>query len=209
MKTYPVYKPFNKVQTYMGLQAKHWGKVILVAIIGVALFLMLGTVKTTVEEGISVTDKNIYLSSYSEALKTFKTVEQKIEFEESKVQDITPEQQKEVRAAVLKSLSEDQLEQYNFAQEKKMTRDMGENDLASIIPKTKEVEAEVFPAIPRAIILILIPAGLTVGWYLDLRGFTLSSEFKRYNKFRKRKALKVSKKNQYLGYSSWRESKNV
>lgn len=202
MDEYPIYKPFNKVQTYAGLQGKYWGKVFLVAAIGAALFLFLGMFKTTIDDELSITDKNIYLSTYSEALKTYKTVNQQIEFQESKIQNITPEQQQEIKSAVIGTLTETQLEQYNLALEKRMTIETTENDLSAMVPKTKKVETEVFPNIPRALILIVVPTGFTIAWHLDLRGFTLCSEFKRYNKFRKRKALKVSKKSKYLGYTN-------
>ena len=193
-----VFKPFRKYLTILGIEPKNWGKIILIVLCGIILFLTLGTLMVNTEDVVAPSEQNAQKTSLQEELRVLKTVDSKVDFALSNVNSPSAEDVKEATTKVVSNLSASQQEAYELATEHKLSISMTEDDLDNFIVKTKVVQTEAISPAVRAIVCIIFPTVFGIGWFLDLRGFSLSTEARRFNLFRKRRPMFVSKRRAYI-----------
>lgn len=193
-----VFKPFRKYLTILGIEPKNWGKIILIVLCGVMLFFALGTLMVNTEDVVAPSEQNAQKTSLQEELRVLKAVDSKVDFALSSVNSPSAEDVKEATTKVVSNLSTSQQEAYELATEHQLSTSMTDDDLDSYVVKTKIVQIEAISPAVRAIVCIIFPAVFGIGWYLDLRGFSLSTEARRFNLFRKRKPMFVSKRRAYI-----------
>ena len=192
------FKPFRKVNTVAGLEIRNWLKVLVVLCVGISLCLMTGLITVEVDEGLQASEVNIYKNQLTEARKVRKTLETRTEFYLNGIQNPTPEQRTEATNKAVAELSDSQLESVEIAKQYKIEADTTDEQISDLVPRTKKVTQPAIPDIARVVVFIVVPLVLTIIWYLDLKGWSYSTEAKRFLKFRKRQSLYVNKHKLYL-----------
>lgn len=193
-----VFKPFRKVNTFAGLEGKNWGKVLIVVLIGTIAFFLIGEIKLETQVSLNASEKLVYQEKYVNARQVEQKLQALIESQTLKVKNQSLETQKQIKELAIKELSEKDQEYLTFAEQNKITADMSDEDLNKLIPTTKTEYHPAISDIARGAIFIAIPMLISIAWLMDLRGWSYSTEVKRFNKYRKEKKFFVSKREMYL-----------
>lgn len=193
-----VFKPFRKVNTFAGLQLKNWGKVAVIVAIGAMVAVLLRGITMPVEVGRTASEIQSETSAFLEAQRVEKTMESKVNSLLINIDNPTAQQKKEATAKAKESLSSSQQESLELAEKYKITTDMDQETLKSLVTTTKTENQPVIPDMARVVIFVIVPMVIAIVWWMDLKGWSYSTEVKRFLQFRKRKAMLVSKKQHYL-----------
>lgn len=188
-----VFPPFKTHYTIMGIRGVYWARILVVLGIGTLLFFFLGMFSVQTEQSLSMTEHSTYSSQLRE------------------MQEALGEVQSAAGAAGTSDWSKldvdsETLELAEQAKTLGVTTDMDKAALESFIPETKEVQGERFPVLQRLFACILIPFLVVFMWHMEFQnGWSMHSETKRLNKYRKRQRFAVSRKNTYLyGEDGWK-----
>ena len=188
------FKPMRKVNTVAGLELHNWLKVLVVLCIGITVFIITGFFTVEVNEDLQTSEKNAYVNQLTEARKVKKTLANKVEFYLVGIENPTVAQKAEANNKAISELSESQLASLEVANQYSVDANTSDEQLKELAPTTKKVSQPAIPDIARVVMFIVIPLVLTIVWYLDLKGWSYSTEVKRFLKFRKRQSLYVSKR---------------
>lgn len=194
------YKPFRKVNTFAGLTLKNWFKVLAVLLVGVAVFFLTGLITVQVEESLQASEIYSYRNQLTEARKARKTIETKTELYLNGLENPTPEQKTQATNQAASELSASQKESLEIAKQFKVEASTTDEEIEAMLPRSKTVSQPAMPDPARVGVFIGLPVFFTIVWLMDLRGWSYSSEAKRFNEFRKRQSLYVSKHQFYLNY---------
>lgn len=193
MDTGVVFPPFKTHYTIMGVKGSCWPRILIVLLVGTMLFFILGAFTVPGTEKLSTSERA--------AVRTELTT----------MQEALEEVQSAAGAAgttdwTKLDVSSETLQLAQDAQDAGITTDMSAEELEGMIPETKEVEQERFPAVSRFFCCVLIPFLIAFMWHMEFQnGWSMHSETKRLNKYRKRQRFAVSRKNTYLyGEDGWK-----
>lgn len=192
MESGVVFPPFKTHYTIMGVRGAHWPRILVVLAVGCLLFVLLGTFTVEGEEALSTTERATYsseLQGMQESLAEVQAVAGASGTSDWTKLDVDEETLSGAQQAL--SLG--------------ITTDMSKDELDELIPEGKEVEVEQFPAIGRLFGCVLIPLLVIYMWHMEFQnGWSMHSETKRLNRYRKRQRFAVSRKNTYLyGEDGW------
>ena len=202
-----VFPPWKKFFSVMGIKGSKIPVVMITFVLGIGLFFLAGSFMVTVDDELTILEKNTYQRSFQNARTAMQTqnkyYQAELQARGVAEQNLTVEQSNEINSAVSAKLTSDEKDNISTAKSYAITKDTTDAQLEQIVPKTKEVQKERFDAIPRAFLCMVLPTVLVWIYHLDLKGFTLASEFKRVRQFRKRQRFYISKKFDYLDYEKF------
>ena len=202
-----VFPPWKKFLSIAGIKGSKVPIILITFGLGIGLFFFAGTFMINVDEELSILESNTYQRSFQDIRTALQTQNKyyKSELESKGIEEnnLTTEQSNEINKTVSAKLTEEEKDNISLAKSYGITKDTTDAQLEQMVPKTKEVQKEQFEAIPRAFVCIILPTVLVWIYHLDLKGFTLASEFKRIKQFRKRQRYYISKKFDYLEYEKF------
>lgn len=181
-----VFPPWKKHRTIRGIRGSNLKKVIAVVVVSLILFGLLGLVKTTGEVELSASERTIaqqQLVELKSAVTHYETLSE--EADTTDMEEL--------------GLEEEEIARIEEAQKKGITAKTTNEELSRMVPETKTEQTELFPTVPRLFVVFLLPTLLTIMWHFEIgHGWSMSSAYKDFKRFRKRQKYYASYRKHYL-----------
>lgn len=181
-----VFPPLKKYRTVGGFRGKDVRTVLVCAVVFLALFFALGQIYVESEVEISPTDELTYRQDYNQMrllMGEYETAIEETGTDNPDMLDFTEEEQSLIAEA--KALG--------------ITSNMSDSALEDLIPQTEMRTVELFPTIPRFVVVFLIPTLTMIFLHLDFEHKGSAAEgIKRFKAFAKRQRFFVFRKSPYL-----------